>query len=77
MKNGNINTDNGKLKIVIVNVKAISDTAMTIIRIAKTLLASVKIAPLSKNSCNLDKYFSGTLLSKNIAKSVINFNFME
>jgi hypothetical protein len=77
MKNGNINTDKGKLKTVIVNAKAISSVKMKIIIIAKTLLASVKIAPLSKNSCNFDKYFSGTLLSKNTDKSLINLNFIE
>ena len=50
---------------------------MKIIKTAETLLASVKIAPLSKNSWNLDKYFSGTILSKNTAKSVIILNFMK
>jgi hypothetical protein len=44
---------------------------------AKALLASLKIAPLSKNSWNLDKYFSGTILSKNIAKSLIILNFIK
>ena len=48
-----------------------------IIRIAKTLLASVKIAPLNKNSCNLDKCFSEILLSKNIVRLSIILNFMK
>ena len=57
------------MKIVNVNAKAISLSKMKIINIAKTLLASVKMSPLSKNSCNLDNCFSGTILSINIAKS--------
>ena len=77
IKNGNINTDNGKFKIDEVNVRAISPTKMKIIKIDNTLLASVKIAPLSKNSWNLDKYFSGTILSKNTAKSFIILNFIK
>ncbi len=43
----------------------------------KTLLASVKIAPLSKNSCNFDKYFSGTTLSIINAKLFNILNFID
>jgi hypothetical protein len=67
----------GKLIIVTVNINAISLTEMKIISMAKTLLASVKMAPLSKNSCNLDNCFSGIILSINIAKSLIILNFMK
>lgn len=77
MKNGRINNDTGKFKISNVTVKVVSLAKMKIIMIAKTLLASVKIAPLSKNSCNLDKYFSETILSKNTAKSSIILNFIK
>ena len=64
------------MKIVNINVKTNSLTNMTIMSMAKILLASVKIAPLSKNSCNLDNYFSGIILSNNIAKSLIILNFI-
>ena len=76
-KSGKINTEAGKFRIVNVNVKAISLTKMKIMSIAKTLLASVKMAPLSKNSCNLDNCFSGIILSNNIAKSSIILNFIK
>lgn len=56
-KKGNINTEIGKFRIDNVNAKATSPTNIKIIIIAKTLLASVKIVPPIKNSCNLDKYF--------------------
>jgi hypothetical protein len=76
-KNGKINSDTGKFRTANVNAKTISEIIMKITIIAKTLVASVKIAPLSKNSCNLDKYFSGIVLSKNIAKSSIILNFIK
>ena len=50
---------------------------MKVIMTAKTSDGSVKIAPLSKNSWNLDKYFSGIILSNNIAKSLIILNFIK
>ena len=50
VKKGKINTENGKFRIVKVTAKTISPSKMKIISIAKTLLASVKIAPLYKNS---------------------------
>lgn len=71
MNSGRINIETGRFNIVSVNKRAISLTKMKITSMAKTLLASVKIAPLSKNSSNLDKYFSGTIFSKNIVKSSI------
>lgn len=77
VKNGKVNTDRGKFKSADAIAKAISLTKMKITSMAKTLLASVKMAPLSKNSCNLDKCFSGTILSKNIAKSFIILNFIK
>jgi hypothetical protein len=46
--NGRINTEMGKLIIVTVNINTISLTEMKIISMAKTLLASVKMASLSK-----------------------------
>lgn len=67
VKRGKINTENDKFRIVNVNAKANSLATMKIMSMAKTLIASVKMDPLSKNSCNLDKYFSRTILSKNIA----------
>ena len=76
-KNGKINTDTGSAKIVTVNARTISATKMKIIIIAKTLLASVKMAPLNKNSWNLDKYFSETILSITYAKSFIILNFIN
>jgi hypothetical protein len=76
-KNGKINTEIGKFKAINVKVKATSEIIKKIIRIAKTLLASVKIAPLNKNSCNLDKCFSEILLSKNIVRLSIILNFMK
>ena len=76
-KKGKINTEAGRFRSVNVNVKAISATEMNIMSIAKTLLTSVKIAPLSKNSCNLDKCFSGIIFSKNIDKSLIILNFIK
>ena len=57
-KNGRIKRDTSWLRNTIAIAKAISETRMKIMSMAKTLLASVKMAPLSKNSCNLDKYFS-------------------
>ncbi|WP_231483717.1 hypothetical protein [Methanobrevibacter sp. YE315] len=77
MKNGKINTDTGKFRILNINAKTISLAKMKITSITKTLLASVKIDPLSKNSCNLDKYFSGTIVSKNTVKSSIILNFIK
>ena len=50
VKKGKINTENGKFRIVKVTAKTISPSKMKINSIAKTLLASVKIAPLNKNS---------------------------
>ena len=76
-ENGNINIAHDRFKSVNVTAKTISLTKMKIMSTAKTLLASVKIAPLSKNSCNLDKYFSEILLSKNIVKLLIILNFMK
>lgn len=73
MKNGNINIENGKLKRVNAITRKISVTRMKIMIIDKTLLASVEIEPFSKNSFNLNKYFSGTLLSKNKAKLLVVF----
>ncbi|PWB87454.1 hypothetical protein MBBTH_10200 [Methanobrevibacter thaueri] len=43
----------------------------------KTLLASVKMASLSKNSCNLENCFSRIILSNNITKSSIILNFIK
>ncbi|MCI7427893.1 MULTISPECIES: hypothetical protein [Methanobrevibacter] len=77
MKNGKINKENDKLKRIIRVTRKVSITVITIISIDKTLLASVKIAPLNKNSLNLDKYASEILLSKNKATSSIILNFME
>ena len=76
MNNGKISIDSGRFRIVNVNANAISLAKMKIISIAKTLLASVKMAPLSKNSCNIDNCFSGIILSKNIAKLFIILNFI-
>lgn len=77
MNKGKINSETGKFSIVTVSANANSLTNMNIISIAKTLLAPVKMAPLSKNSCNLDNYFSDTILSINIAKSSIILNFIK
>ena len=78
-KKGKINTDTGRFinVNVNVNVNAISEIMMKIIIIAKTELDSVKIDPLNKNSCNLDKCFSGRIFSKNIAKLSIILNFIK
>ena len=76
-KNGRISTDAGKSNTDIASTKSKSAIKKKITSIAKTLLASVKIAPLSKNSCNLDKYFSGTILSIINAKSSIILNFIK
>ena len=77
MKNGKINTDTGRFRRANVNVRATSLAKMKITSMAKTLLAAVKMAPLSKNSWNLDKYFSGIILSKKTANSFIILNFIK
>ena len=45
-KNGRTNTDDGRFRIVIANARTISLAKMKIISWAKTLLASIKMAPL-------------------------------
>ena len=63
VNNGKVNTISGKLKIVMKTSRITIDNTINIINTDNTSDASVKIAPLNKNSCNLDKYFSGTILS--------------
>ena len=77
MNNGKINMETGKFIATTVNAKTVSLNKMKIINIDNIIDASVKIAPLSKNSWNLDKYSSGTILSKTNAKSLIILNFMK
>ena len=74
---GKINSDIGKLNILIIKAKIISEITIKIITIAKNLDTSVKIAPLNKNSCNLDKYLSGTILSTTDASSFTILNFIK
>lgn len=77
MKKGEINIETGKLKNVNTIISKISEIIINIIKTANIVEASVKIDPLNKNSWNTDKYFSGTLLSRNIVKSLIILNFMN
>ncbi|WP_294006073.1 hypothetical protein [uncultured Methanobrevibacter sp.] len=77
IKNGKITSEIGKLKSIDTITRKISVDRMKITNIAKTLLAPIEIAPLNKNSLNLDKYISGMILSKNKAKSSIILRFMK
>ncbi|WP_303723820.1 hypothetical protein [Methanobrevibacter thaueri] len=49
-KSGNIRTETGRFRDINIAANALSDNNKKIMRMAKTLLASVKIAPLNKNS---------------------------
>lgn len=60
-------------KSAMVNAKAISEVKMNITSMAKTLFASVKIAPPSKNSGNVEKNHQKDQNDKYKSNKPINF----